>query len=722
LILLAAGGPAYSQQDRQTAKRPKVGLVLAGGAAIGLAHVGVIRWLEEHHIPVDYVAGTSMGGLVAGLYATGRDAREIEDFVDAINWPEVLRINTPFKDLSFRRKEDRRQFPAALEFGLRGGFKLPVGLSPGHGVGLMISRATAPYAELKSFDELPIPFRCVATDLVTAQEVVFSGGRLFDALRATMSIPGVFAPLVLGDQVLVDGSLLNNLPIDVAKKMGADVIIAVSLDTPASGGGYEDLLAVVRRSLGVMVTTNENRNIKSLGQTDLILLPNLAGFSPGGYEHVKELADRGYQAAQGKAPLLETLAVNEAEWAALMAERASRRRPEWIQPKFVDVQGMAPSDNQHEVRNLSAQLAKPLDHLKFEDSLTEITGLGRYKSADYYFATRNGQQGIQVRVQEKMYGPPFVNTGLFISGSNSEGLKLGFGARLTFMDALVPNSEWRTDFTLGGDNRVASEYYYRLQGTHFFAAPGGFFYQRSQDFFNGGDTALFSYKVRETGGTFDLGYAAGRYSEFRLGYKVSRLHTYVTSGTSDLQPLSGMVGATRLRFTYDHVDQIVPTRGLYFSFDGEWVNRWPGARKHFPILESRIAYARPLGETYTLLNTMSGGTTVNTGFGFPPFTLGGPTRLASLARYQLIGNHYYYNGLYLIRSLANDKVSFLKSFRAMLGYEIGNAFTSGDPPRPFHDGVAGLVRGTPVGVVFFGGSYGERGEKKIFFSVGRFFY
>ncbi len=255
--------------------------MLAGGAAIGLAHIGVIRWLEEHHIPVDYVAGTSMGGLVGSLYATGRDARQIEEFFDVIDWPEVLRINTPFQDLSFRRKEDRRQFPTSLEFGLRGGFKLPVGLSPGHAVGLMISRAAAPYAELKSFDELPIPFRCVATDLVKSQEVVFSSGPLFDALRATMSVPGVFAPLVLGDQVLVDGSLLNNFPIDVARSMGADVIIAVGLDAPASAGDFNNLLAIVRRSLGVMVVANENRNVKTLRQTDLLLVPDLAGFSLG---------------------------------------------------------------------------------------------------------------------------------------------------------------------------------------------------------------------------------------------------------------------------------------------------------------------------------------------------------------------------------------------------------------------------------------------------------
>jgi NTE family protein len=722
LIMLATGGAAYPQHDRKTAKRPKVGLVLAGGSAHGLAHIGVIRWLEEHRIPVDYVAGTSMGGLVGGLYATGHNARQMAEFVDAIDWPEVLRINTPFQDLSFRRKEDRRQFPSALEVGLKGGFKLPVGLSPGHGVGLVISRVTAPYAELKSFDELPIPFRCVATDLVKGREVVFSSGPLFDALRATMSIPGLFAPLRLGEQVLVDGGVLNNLPIDVVKGMGAEVIIAVGLDTPGSDSAYDNLLSVAKRSLGLMASANESRNIKSLGQADLILLPDLTGFSSKDFDRGKELADRGYEATKRKARFLEVLAVDEAEWTALMAARGSRRRPEWIQPHFVDVQGMVLADTRRPSHELSGKLANPLDRREFEDALAEITGLGRYRSADYGFVDRNGQQGIQVRVNKKTYGPPFLNTGIFISGSNSEGLKLGIAGRLTFMDALVPDSEWRTDFSLGTDNRVATEYYYRLKRTRFFVAPSWFLYERSQDFYNNGNTSLFSYKVRETGGNFDLGYAAGRFSEFRLGYKVSKLHTYVTIGTPDLQSLSGMVGATRLRFTYDRMDHIVPNRGIYFSFDGEWVNRWPGARKQFPILESRIAYARKVGESYSLLNTMSGGTTVNTGFGFPPFTLGGPTRLASLARYQLIGNHYYYNGLYLMRSLSKKKLSFLRGFRAMLGYEIGNAFTSGDPPRPFNDGVAGMIGETPVGVVLFGVGFGERGEKKIFITVGRFFY
>ncbi|MBL8175964.1 MAG: hypothetical protein JNK48_14905 [Bryobacterales bacterium] len=301
-----------------------------------------------------------------------------------------------------------------------------------------------------------------------------------------------------------------------------------------------------------------------------------------------------------------------------------------------------------------------------------------------------------------------------MSGSNSEGLKLGIAGRLTFLDTLTPDSELRSDFSLGIENRAAGEYYQRLKGSRFFASPAAFISQRSQDFFDHGDSAQHAYKVRETGASFDLGYATGRFSELRIGYRVSKLHTYVTSGTPSLPPLSGMVGATRMQFTHDGMNHIVPTRGVYFSFEGQWVNRWPGARKAFPMMESRIAYARQLTKSYSVLETMSGGTTVNTGLGFPPFTLGGPTRLASLARYQLIGNHYYYNGLYLMRPMFGQRMPFLSSFKAMIGYELGNAFTSGDPPRPFQDGVAGVIRETPIGVVFFGASVGERGEKKLF--------
>jgi len=183
-----------SASETPPKKRPGIGVALEGGGALGLAHIGVLQWFEEHHIPVDYVAGTSMGGLVGGFYASGMSPAEVKKLIEGVDWNEELSDATPFEDLSYRRKEDQRAYPNAFVLGLKNGILLPSGLNSGHQIGLLIDRITMPYYKLESFDALPTPFRCVATDLVSGKEVVFQPGSLAEALRATMSIPGAFTP------------------------------------------------------------------------------------------------------------------------------------------------------------------------------------------------------------------------------------------------------------------------------------------------------------------------------------------------------------------------------------------------------------------------------------------------------------------------------------------------------------------------------------------------
>jgi NTE family protein len=184
-----------SASETPPKKRPTIGVALEGGGALGLAHIGVLQWFEEHHIPVDYVAGTSMGGLVGGFYASGMSPAEVKKLIEGVDWNEELSDATPFEDLSYRRKEDQRAYPNACVLGLKNGISLPNGLNSGHQIGLLIDRITMPYYKLESFDALPTPFRCVATDLVSGKEVVFQPGSLAEALRATMSIPGAFTPV-----------------------------------------------------------------------------------------------------------------------------------------------------------------------------------------------------------------------------------------------------------------------------------------------------------------------------------------------------------------------------------------------------------------------------------------------------------------------------------------------------------------------------------------------
>src|SRR5690242_3331718 len=262
-------GPTSGQSDVQpvapppvpqaavesAATRPRIAVVFEGGGALGLAHVGILRWFEQHHIPIDAVAGTSMGALVGGLYASGMSADEVEKFIASINWGKTLRNETPYGDRSFRRKEDQRDYPNDLEFGLKSGIAFPSGFNSGHQVGLILDRVAIPYSDLKSFDDLPTPFRCVATDLVSGKSQVFAGGSLAEALRSTMSLPAIFSPVRSHDQVYVDGGLLDNLPVDVARRMNPDIVIAVHLRTRALEP-TESLSAfsVLQRSVSVVIS------------------------------------------------------------------------------------------------------------------------------------------------------------------------------------------------------------------------------------------------------------------------------------------------------------------------------------------------------------------------------------------------------------------------------------------------------------------------------------
>jgi NTE family protein len=265
LVLVGITSICGLTQSAQTAaQRPKIGLVLQGGGALGLAHVGVITWLEEHHIPIDYVAGTSMGGLVGGVYATGHNAAEMRQIVKGINWDDVLSPLTPFNDLSIRRKEDARDYPNGLEFGLHKGLQFPSGLNSGQEVVLVLDKIALPYSEIKSFNDLPTPFACVATDLVSEKPKVFRSGSLSLALRSTMSLPGIFTPVRTKDAIYADGGLLNNIPVNVAKEMGADLTLAVHLsEAGMSPNANLSSFSVLGQSLSVMISANELQNMES---------------------------------------------------------------------------------------------------------------------------------------------------------------------------------------------------------------------------------------------------------------------------------------------------------------------------------------------------------------------------------------------------------------------------------------------------------------------------
>lgn len=719
LTILIALSATLRGESPAPSRRPRIGLALSGGAAYGLTHVGVIRWLEKNRIPVDAVAGTSMGALVGGLYAAGYSAAEIEQFLEKVDWKSVLAQTPDFQQLAYRRKEDQREYPTIFEFGLKKGIQFPSALSAGHGVGLVIARFAAPYYEMGTFDDLPTPFRCVATDLVKGREVVFDKGSLGQALRASMSLPAVFAPVKKDGMILVDGGLMNNIPVDLVKKMGVDIVIAVVLDKPPDPGKLNSLLALAGRSISVMISANERA---SIGMADLIVMPSLEGLEASDYLKWKEFIVRGEEASHKKKTMLERFALTEAEYAEFLRERERKRRPALVRPQIVEVnQDIAPRRRNALIASVSGDPSKPVDVPHVEEELTKLTGMGRFEAATYGFIRRGEATGLRVEAKEKEQGPPFLRVGLLLDASRQEGFRFGIGGRLYFLDLGGPASEWRTDLSIGVLNRASTEYYYRLRGGKWFIAPRFGFSEDSRPLYQN-DEVISDFITRETDGSVDLGYAFGRFKEFRAGYTLGNHRIGVTKGLEAFDTLKGRYSDLHVRWVSEGQNSaLVPTRGQRIAIGGAWVLDHPGVSRQYFTGEARYSYAKPFNETYSLLTHFAGGAGPNEEALNAQFTLGGVYRLDALARSQLLGSRFYYGGARVLRALGNDSLSLFGRFYLSAGYEFGNAWSKPATAKPRHSASAGLMGETIIGVVYFGGGIGDQGDARFFLRVGRVF-
>jgi NTE family protein len=720
-LLASTCTAAESSEVLQPPQRPKIGVALAGGSALGLAHVGVLRWLEEHRIPVDSIAGTSMGGLVGGLYATGHSVAEIEEFIRGIDWDFALAPGPSFRMLTYRRKEDFREYPSRFEFGYKKGLRIPAGLSAGHGVGLVLSRFTAPYGDLKSFDDLPTPFRCVATDLVTTREVVFDRGPLYNAMRATMSLPALFTPVEINNMVLVDGGLVNNLPVDVVRNMGADIVIAVTLEPPRDPKGdySSSLLKVAGRSLSIMVTTNERR---SLAQADLVIGPNLDGLSATDFTKAPPFYERGYAAAESRRLMLEKLALPEADYQRYLESRAARRRTELVKPQVVEIIArLDPERVAGLTRALTSTPDEPVDRDLLETSLTRLTGLGRYEAASYEFIRRPNQEGLLIQLTEKSHGPPFFRVAFTLDGNSSESLRFGIGGRLTFLDLGGPLSEWRTDLSIGTLNLLTTEYYYRIRASRFFIAPRASYEQQELPLYVQ-SRQVSAYTLRRAGGGIDFGYNFGRFKEVRAGFRAHFLDKAIDTGLDLLPDLSGPVQEFRVRWIHEGQDSpMVPTSGTRIVAEGFYGLRHPLTVRNYPGGELQLSHARPLQGRFSVLTGASGGVTQNQPGLRLRFPFGGPGQVSSLSPRELLGSRYYSGNAFLLTSLNSQSLSLFGKFYGAVGYELGRAWVPGIPATPRHSGTLGLLGETPFGLVFFGGAFGDQGDRKLFFRLGRAF-
>src|SRR5215469_8630853 len=517
LVVVQLCAVSLGAQNPPTKKRQTIGLALQGGGALGLAHVGVITWLEQHHIPVDYVAGTSMGGLVGGAFATGRNGAELHQLVDGIQWDQVMSGQTPFDDLSFRRKQDARDYPNSLEFGIRKGLQFPEGFNSGQQVSLILDQVAAPYSEVTNFNDFPTPFACVATDLVSGRPKVFRSGNLGIALRSTMSLPGIFTPVRSDGAIYADGGLLENLPVQIAKNMGADIVLGIHLaEATLSPDANLSSFGVLGQSISVMIGANE---LISMEKADLLVSVPVQKYNALDFDKADEIIKAGYDAAAAKSTILMRLAVDDATWNEYVAERNARRRTKVPVPQFVAVEGVNGHLSERVQEQMAGLVGKPLDYQTLDQEIMRLKGMGRFSVLDYQFVDRNGQQGLLIKTEENAYGPPIVRPLILIDGSSLKNVTFNLGARVTWLDIGGFRSEWRNDIILFSDYGLRSEYYHPFTPqTHWFVAPRVLSYSDPLYFYN--DNQLIStYRKNFGGGGIDVGYQFGNIGELRVGYE-----------------------------------------------------------------------------------------------------------------------------------------------------------------------------------------------------------
>jgi len=707
-------------RSQESSHRPRIGLVLEGGAALGLAHIGVLQWLEEHHIPISYVAGTSMGGLVGGIYATGKFPAEIRALVDEINWDDVLHGEIPFTDLSFRRKEDAEDYPNRLEFGIKQGIRFPEGFNSGHQVGLILDRISLPYSGIKSFDDLPIPFACVATDLVSGKEHVFRSGPLAQALRSTMSLPGIFTPVRIGGSVFVDGGLVDNLPVGVAKDMGADVVIAVHLQTKPLGTNEPlSSIGVLGRSISVVIASNE---LRSMERADILITVPLVGYGSSDYKRSADIIRLGYQAAASKAAVLSRFALDEASWENYRAQREARRKGASV-PQFIEVTGTEPALAKKIERTLSDNLGHPVDPAKLDRELTSLLGIGRYSRVGYRMIGRDDQHGLLIVADEKEYGPPIVRPLVVIDGSEYDQVQFILGARMTFLDLGSFGSEWRNDVTFGSEYAVKSEFYRPFgENLRWFVAPRAFAQNNQQDFYTR-ETLIAEYRDRQGGGAFDVGHLFGQENELRIGYQASEQKFSPSVGSPVFGTLEGRTGTTSLRFNrIGRDDPVVPGRGFDLHFRAEWNDADPGAKAGFPLTETQMTMFKPLNFTSSVFFSAAGGTTFTYHqTGLPPFSLGGSQNLVAYGTNEFLVNQYFLFKTGYIRRLWSLPPLLGGKIYAVGTYELGKVYDLPKVSSLPTDVAGALVINTIFGPVIVGAAYGATGHHKFFYRLGRVF-
>ena len=718
-VLLASSACAAPVFAEEEADRPKVGLVLSGGGARGGAHIGVLKALEEMEIKVDYIAGTSMGAIIGGMYAAGYSADEIEVILNDMDWDWALSDRPDRRLRTMRKKETEAQFLIPYRIGFnKGKIQLPLGAIEGQHLDQALNGILQPVLHVNDFDQLPIPFRALATDLVTGEAVVLDGGSLSNALRASMSVPGVFAPVEIEDRILVDGGMANNLPVSVAREMGADMVIAVDISSPLlNEEQLTSVLSVTEQLTNFLTRRTTEAQIALMSETDVLIVPDLGNFSAADFDGAKKIVAKGYEATRASGEKLATMTGGFSKPAASPLSDPGKH----YVVSFIELDNGSVLNDAIIRSRLAVTLGEPLDFMALDESLDSIYSLDVFKSVTYDLVTNDrGEQGIVVHAPPRPWGPNYLQFGLELSSdfAGSSDFKLGAAYTRNALNQL--GGEMRVLASMGREDEIHFDFYQPIDSkARWFVQPELYWARENVTFWDE-DVSVAELQFAGWGASLGLGRNFSTTDQLRLTYDFGRLDVNVLTGDPDLlDPDNIDVGEAGIQYTHDSLDSYYfPSHGMYHrlqytvasdkigaAFD--YQQAWAYGSAAFSKNRNNYLFSYELGYSFDDAAPLE-----------RYFRLGGFGRLSGLAPNQLLGRQAVLGTFTYYRRLNN--MDLLKAY-AGFTLEAGNAWEFSDEISAsdlIYSSSLFVGAETPLGPVYvaLGTEFG--GDAVVYFYVG----
>ncbi|MEM1262555.1 MAG: patatin-like phospholipase family protein [Pseudomonadota bacterium] len=703
---------------------PRIGLVLSGGGARGAAHVGVLKALKEMNIPVHAVAGTSMGAVVGGLYAAGMEPEALERLVTDIDWQDAFSDRSARTTRTFRRRQDDLGYLVKFDVGFNDGeIQLPKGLIQGQKLGLILREQTLPVSHIDDFDDLPTPYRAVAADLADGASIVLGAGDLVAAMRASMAAPGVFAPVEVDGRVLVDGGIAKNIPIDVGRAMGVDIVIAVDVGFPLKNvDELDSAVSVADQMLTILIRREANAQITAMRPRDVLVIPELEGYSSANFTDVATVIPTGYVAAMAVADELRALAISSAQYADFVAHRDVARR-QAPAPAFVAIRGDNPlSENVLKTR-LATQPGEPLDPARAAEDAGRIYGLELFEFVDYQLVEKDGRTGIEFQTTARSWGPDYLRFGLTFEEDFEGTSEFNIGARYIQNAVNRLGAEWRTDLQIGTNPRLNSEFYQPLSfDLRYFVSPQVRFEQRNVNVFSA--TEPFArYRATQSEFALSVGRELGNSGELRVGVAHSTGSARLQIGDEALPNLDFDRGRYFARLRRDTLDDLqFPRNGTQLDLAWSLFRPELGSDTKASLMSASWTRVRSYGRHslafgLDLATTESGEVSV-----LDFFDLGGFLSLSGLDRGQLRGPHAALARLLYYRRLGADSVG-LFDWPLYIGasLESGNVWEDRDDvslDSALVNGSGFVGMDTTFGPLFLAAGFSEDGDTSIYLFLG----